>query len=114
LTTVLRPTSGNIHINGYDLHDKNNIRKSIGIVFQDPSLDDELTAYENMNFHGLLYHIPKNIRKPRIEELLKFVDLWERRNDLVKKYSGGMKRRLEMARGLLHHPKVLFLDEPTL
>ncbi len=114
LTTVLHPTSGEIQVNGYSLHEKNDIRKSIGIVFQDPSLDDELTAYENMNFHALLYKVPKKIRKPRIEELLKFVDLWDRKNDLVKKYSGGMKRRLEMARGLLHHPKVLFLDEPTL
>jgi ABC-2 type transport system ATP-binding protein len=114
LTTVLHPTSGEVSINGYGLDKKNNIRKSIGIVFQDPSLDDELTAYENMNFHGLLYKVPKNIRKTRTEELLKFVDLRDRRNDLVKKYSGGMKRRLEMARGLLHHPKILFLDEPTL
>jgi ABC-2 type transport system ATP-binding protein len=114
LTTVLHPTSGEVNINGYDLREKNNIRKSFGIVFQDPSLDDELTAYENMNFHALLYNVPKNIRKTRIEELLRFVDLWDRRRDLVKKYSGGMKRRLEMARGLLHHPKILFLDEPTL
>ena len=114
LTTILHPTSGAVKINGHDLSEKDQIRRSFGIVFQDPSLDDELTAYENMNFHGLLYDVPKKIRKPRIEELLKFVDLWERKDDQVKKFSGGMKRRLEMARGLLHHPKILFLDEPTL
>jgi len=83
-------------------------------VFQDPSLDDELTALENMEFHGVLYKVPKEMRQKRIEELLKYVELWDRRNELVKKFSGGMKRRLEVARGLIHHPKILFLDEPTL
>jgi len=115
LTTLLIPTSGNILINGYDpLRDKNNARQSFGIVFQDPSLDDELTVYENMVYHGVLYKVPDNILKQRIEEMLKFVELWERKNALVKTFSGGMKRRLEIARGLLHHPKIFFLDEPTL
>ena len=115
LTTLLKPTSGKIRINGYDpLKDQFEARKSFGIVFQDPSLDDELTAFENMEFHGVLYKVPSKIRKARIEHLLKFVELWDRRNQFVKKFSGGMKRRLEVARGLIHHPKILFLDEPTL
>jgi len=115
LTTLLNPTVGKILLNGYDTHkQQKQVRSSFGIVFQDPSLDDELTAWENMEFHGVLYHLPKQLRRRRIEELLKFVELWDRRQDLVKHFSGGMKRRLEIARGLLHHPKVFFLDEPTL
>lgn len=115
LTTLLRPTSGNILLNGHDpVSSPHKVRQSFGIVFQDPSLDEDLTAWENMDYHGILYSIPKDVRTQRIEELLKIVELWERRKDQVKKFSGGMKRRLEIARGLLHHPKILFLDEPTL
>jgi len=114
LTTLLKPTTGEISMNGHNsVNDQNSARQSFGIVFQDPSLEDELTAYENMEFHGVLYSVPKKIRRPKIEELLKFVELWDRKDDLVKTFSGGMKRRLEVARGLLHHPKIFFLDEPT-
>lgn len=115
LTTLLQPSSGKIMINGFNPKtNSNEVRQSFGIVFQDPSLDDELTCLENMNFHGVLYHIPQDIRQKRMFELLKLVELWEKRNNLVKTFSGGMKRRLEIARGLLHHPQIFFLDEPTL
>lgn len=115
LTTLAAPTAGSIHINGHDpVAEPDAVRHSFGIVFQDPSLDDELTAYENLEFHGVLYHMPKKLRRGRIDTLLAFVDLSDRRDSLVKEFSGGMKRRLEIARGLLHHPKIIFLDEPTL
>ncbi|MBU6390516.1 ATP-binding cassette domain-containing protein [Patescibacteria group bacterium] len=115
LTTLLAPTEGKITVNGYDpVRNPDAVRHSFGIVFQDPSLDDELTAYENMEFHGVLYGMPRALRRKRIPELLQFVNLSDRAGDLVKEFSGGMKRRLEIARGLLHHPKIIFLDEPTL
>ncbi|MDD5457622.1 MAG: ATP-binding cassette domain-containing protein [Candidatus Margulisbacteria bacterium] len=115
LTTLLQPTSGQVKVNGFDPQkNKDKVRQSFGIVFQDPSLDEELTAYENMELHGILYKIKTKLRKQRIEELLKMVELWDRQKDLVKTFSGGMKRRLEIARGLLHHPQIIFLDEPTL
>lgn len=115
LTTLLAPSQGTVHLNGNDVvSHQEEARRTFGIVFQDPSLDDELTAWENLEFHGVLYNVPKHIRHPRIEELMKFVELWDRKNVLVKTFSGGMKRRLEIARGLLHHPKIFFLDEPTI
>src|SRR5437773_1864772 len=115
LTTLLTPTSGSIQIDGLDpITRPTDVRRRFGIVFQDPSLDQELTAYENMDLHGVLYSVPRTARRQRTEHLLKLFELWDRKDDAVKTYSGGMKRRLEIARGFLHTPKILFLDEPTL
>ena len=115
LSTVLRPSAGGAWVNGFDIRTQpEQVRRSIGIVFQDQSLDEELTAYENMDMHGSLYHVPRHARRSKIGELMELVGLADRAGDLVKTYSGGMRRRLEIARGLLHEPRVLFLDEPTL
>jgi ABC-2 type transport system ATP-binding protein len=115
LTTLQEPTSGTIAIDGLDPRKHpHEVRRRFGIVFQDPSLDGDLSAHENMDLHGVLYGVPKKVRIERIEKLLKLFELWDRRDSPVKQFSGGMKRRLEIARGFLHTPKVLFLDEPTL
>jgi ABC-2 type transport system ATP-binding protein len=115
LATMTGPTSGNIQVCGYDVNkDPDSVRRCIGIVFQDPALDDQLTGRENLDFHARMYSMPKKEREERIREVLSLVELSDRSDDLVEKYSGGMKRRLEIARGLMHRPRVLFLDEPTL
>jgi ABC-2 type transport system ATP-binding protein len=115
LATLLKPTSGSATVNGFDIvKEPAKVRESIGIVFQAPSSDDMLTGYENLKLHSLLYNVPRKIREKRISDVLELVDLTERQHDQVRKYSGGMRRRLEIARGILHKPKILFLDEPTL
>jgi len=115
LCTLSKPTSGRASIDGYDVvRQQQRVRQSIGLVFQDPSLDERLTGLQNLRFHALVYNLPASTREQRIREVLDMTELWDKRNAEVRTYSGGMKRRLELARGLLHHPKVLFLDEPTL
>jgi len=115
LCTLMRPTAGSAKVAGYDVATQRDaVRQSIGLVFQDPTLDERLTAYENMRFHAHIYNLPGKEHAPRIEEALRVVDLWDRRHAVVRTYSGGMRRRLEIARGMLHYPHVLFLDEPTI
>jgi len=115
LCTLTKPTSGRASIAGLDVVRKQSqVRQRIGLVFQDPSLDERLSALQNLRFHALVYGVPASVREPRIEQFLRMMELWDKRNNKVQTFSGGMKRRLELARGLLHHPGVLFLDEPTL
>lgn len=115
LCTLLTPKSGKALLNSFDVSSNpNEVRQSIGLVFQEPSLDEKLTAMENLEFHAMLYNVQKAVREERIKYMLDMVGLYDRKDDLVNTFSGGMKRRLEIARGLLHYPKILFLDEPTL
>jgi ABC-2 type transport system ATP-binding protein len=115
LTTLLRPTRGRMRIDGLDpTTSSHEVRRRFGIVFQDPSLDSQLTALENLELHAALYSVPRAVRRERIEKLMKQFELWDKRDQVTMTYSGGMKRRLEIVRGFLHTPKVLFLDEPTL
>ncbi|MFC1916085.1 ATP-binding cassette domain-containing protein [Chloroflexota bacterium] len=115
LCTLTKPTSGQATIDSLDVvRQQSRVRQLIGLVFQDPSLDERLSGLQNLRFHAMVYNLPASIREPRIEQLLRMMELWDKRHSQVRIYSGGMKRRLELVRGLLHHPKVLFLDEPTL
>lgn len=114
LCTILKPTSGTAKVNGYDLvKESHKVRKSIGIVFQDPSIDDRLTGRENLYMHANLYGVPASEQRDRINRILKLIELEDRADNILRTYSGGMRRRLELGRGLIHYPKVLFLDEPT-
>lgn len=115
LCTLLGPDSGVAVVNGYDcIRQPDDVRRSIGIVFQDTTLDKDLTAYENLKYHAYLYRVPKDEIQIRVDNALRFIGLFDRKSDLVRTFSGGMKRRLEVARALVHQPEILFLDEPTL
>ena len=115
LCTLLKPSGGGARVNGFDVAtQRSDVRRSIGLVFQDTTLDDYLSAEQNLLFHAYAYDVPRAQFQPRMESLLKLLELWDRRKETTRNYSGGMKRRLEIARGLLHHPKVLFLDEPSI
>ena len=115
LCTLLKPTGGEAQVNGFDVvKERTRVRESIGLVFQETTLDSYMTAEQNLRFHAYAYGISKEVLEPRMRKLLEMVNLWDRRKDKINTYSGGMKRRLEITRGLLHYPKVLFLDEPTL
>src|SRR2546430_9047015 len=115
LCTLLSPTAGTARVAGIDVvHDPARVRQKIGLVFQDPSLDDQLTGRENLEFHAFIYSVPAEVRRARIDQMLELLQLTDRASSQVRTYSGGMKRRLEIARGMLHEPQILFLDEPTL
>ena len=114
LCTLLRPSGGSARVASHDVaRERDDVRRNIGLVFQDPTLDGYLSGEQNLRFHAELYGVPRSLTADRIRQVLEMVNLWDRRRDLVQTYSGGMKRRLEIARGLLHSPRVLFLDEPT-